>query len=89
MKNDYERFNLRTKLDFRANDWLTIGGNAIISNAVQYNPENGAWFRAYFAVPIMPVFDETNEDATPVKLANAQDLGYRGGQNPLSATLVQ
>ena len=25
-ENNYERFNLRSKLDFKANDWLTMGG---------------------------------------------------------------
>lgn len=86
MKNQFERFNLRSKIDFKATDWFTIGGNAIISNAKRFLPENGAWFRAYYAVPIMPVFDENNTDATPLQLANAQDLGYRGGQNPLVST---
>ncbi len=86
MKNQYERFNLRTKIDFKATDWFTIGGNAIISNGTRYLPENGAWFRAYYAVPIMPVYDEKNTEATPLQLANAQDLGYRGGQNPLVST---
>lgn len=87
MKNEYERFNLRSKVDYKATDWLTIGGNMILSNSTQYAPAQDAWFRAYFAVPIMPVYDEMNEDATPVNLSNAQDLGYRGGQNPLSSTL--
>ncbi len=86
MKNQFERFNLRSKLDFKATDWFTIGGNAIISNGNRFLPDNSAWFRAYYAVPIMPVFDERNTDAEPLQLANAQDLGYRGGQNPLVST---
>jgi TonB-linked SusC/RagA family outer membrane protein len=86
MKNEYERFNLRTKVDFRATDWFTIGGNVIWSNATQYQPDNGAWFRAYYAVPIMPVFDPMSADSLTM-LSNAQDLGYRGGQNPLVNTL--
>ncbi len=86
MKNEFERFNLRSKVDYQATDWLTIGGNAIFSNGRRFLPDNAAWFRAYHAVPILPVFDEQNTDATPLQLANAQDLGYRGGQNPLVAT---
>lgn len=86
MKNEYERFNLRSKIDYRATDWLTIGGNVLFSNSNQYAPDDAAWFMAYFAVPIMPVFDEQNANAAPIPLANAQDLGYRGGQNPLSVT---
>ncbi len=86
MKNNFERFNLRSKIDYQANDWLKLGANVVFSNSTQFRPENGAWFNAYFAVPIMPVFDDQNTDADPLQLANAQDLGYRGGQNPLGAT---
>lgn len=82
MKNQYDRFNLRSKIDFKVSDWLTVGGNAIISNATRYDAENSVWRSAYYAVPILPVFDPQNTAATPKNYANAQDLGYRGGQNP-------
>jgi len=82
MKNEYNRFNLRAKIDFNATDWLTVGGNMISSNAIKYSADQAAWSLAYFAVPIMPIYDETNVNAHPTKYANAQDLGYRSGQNP-------
>jgi len=85
MKNEYERFNLRSKIDFKATNWFTIGGNMIFSNATKYNDEEAAWNQAYFAVPVMPVYDETNTEAWPVNYASAQDLGYRQGQNPFPA----
>ncbi|MCF4100261.1 TonB-dependent receptor [Gillisia sp. M10.2A] len=82
MKNEYERFNLRSKLDFKVNDWLTVGANALLSNASRFDPEASAFRQAYYAVPILPVYDELNVNATPTNYANAQDLGYRSGQNP-------
>jgi len=82
MKNQYERFNLRSKVDFQATKWLTIGGNMILSNATKYGEESSAWNLAYFAIPILPVYDPMNTAAWPVNYANAQDLGYRSGQNP-------
>ncbi|MFO8147565.1 MAG: TonB-dependent receptor [Gillisia sp.] len=82
MKNEYERFNLRSKLEFEVNDYITVGGNAVLSNASRYDPEYSAWRTAYYAVPTLPVFDPLNTNATPVNYANAQDLGYRNGQNP-------
>ncbi len=82
MKNEYQRFNLRSKIDFKATDWLTAGGNVIFSNALKYNDEAAAWNQAYFAVPVMPVYDESNTAAWPEPWANAQNLGYRSGQNP-------
>jgi len=83
MKNEYERFNLRSKVDFKVNDWMTVGGNMIFSNALKFGEQAGAWNQAYFAVPILPVYDESNTAAWPEKFANAQDLGYRSGQNPM------
>jgi len=82
MNNKYERFNLRTKVDFMASKWLTVGGSMILSNSLKNGEEAGAWNLAYFAVPILPVFDPLNTLATPIDYANAQDLGYRSGQNP-------
>ena len=85
MKNEYQRFNLRSKIDFKVTDWLTIGGNTIISNAIRSDAEDSAWRLAYYAVPILPVYDPNlaNDPAVyPTNYANAQDLGYRGGQNP-------
>lgn len=82
MKNDYERFNLRNKVDFKVTDWLTIGGNMIFSNALKYDDEGGAWNQAYFAVPILPVYDNQSTTAWPKNYASAQNLGYRSGQNP-------
>jgi TonB-linked SusC/RagA family outer membrane protein len=82
MKNEYERFNLRSKVDLKATNWLTVGGNMIFSNALKYGEQASAWNEAYFAVPIMPVYDTSNTAAWPEPWANAQDLGYRSGQNP-------
>ncbi|WP_027137591.1 SusC/RagA family TonB-linked outer membrane protein [Gaetbulibacter saemankumensis] len=82
MKNEYERFNIRSKVDIRLTKNLKMGVNSVFSNATKYNAENAAWFQAYFAVPIMPVIDELNTEALPVRYSNAQILGYRGAQNP-------
>ncbi len=85
MKNEYERFNLRSKIDFKVTDWFTIGANVIYSNALRYGQEDAAWHTAYFAVPIMPVYDELSVDAWPTNYASAENLGYRGGKNPFTA----
>lgn len=81
-KNSYERLNFRARLDFKATERLTIGGNVNLSNGTQYVADNSAWLNSFFAVPIIPVYDEQNTAATPYKLSNAQQLGYRSPQNP-------
>lgn len=82
-RNSFKRFNFRTKVDAKVKDWLTVGGNFNVSAARQYIGDDAAWFRAYFAVPIFPAYDDLNTTAEPYKLGNAQLLGYRGSQNPL------
>lgn len=82
MKNDYERFNIRTKLNADISDRLQLGVSALLSNATRYRPEDAAFASAYSAVPTMPVLDPSKTDAFPRPYADAQDLGYRGPQNP-------
>jgi TonB-linked SusC/RagA family outer membrane protein len=82
MKNEYRRFNLRSKLDYKATDWLTVGGSMIVSNITDYKPQDAAWHTAYYAVPVMPVIDEQNTDAWPTPYASADLLGYRDAKNP-------
>ncbi len=80
--NNYKRLNFRVKVDSKVKDWLSVGGNFNVSTARKQVGENTAWFRAYFTVPILPVYDDTNTDASPIHYANARLLGYRGAQNP-------
>lgn len=82
MKNEYERFNIRNSVDVKVSDRFKMGSNIVFSNATKYNAENGAWFQAYFAVPILPIYDELNTVATPVAYSDATKLGYRNSQNP-------
>jgi hypothetical protein len=86
-ETNFERFTVRSKIDYQANDWLKIGANFNISNATKLgqdvvNQNGEAWRLAYYAIPIMPVYDEANEEAWPVKYASAQTLGYRDGRGP-------
>lgn len=88
VENYYERFNLTSKVDVEANDWLSYGGNIVFSNAVKISPDNGVWKSAYHAIPILPVFDEAYKDISwPDNYADAKLLGYRGHQNPFPAMM--
>ena len=89
-KDSYQRINIRTKLDHQVNKWLKTGINVNISNGLRYIGNEAAWFDAYHAVPVLPVYDEENYNNlvasgidNPSNYASAQLLGYRGAQNPL------
>lgn len=87
--NSWQRMNIRTKLDHKVNDWFKAGVNMNVSNGKRYIANDGAWFSAYHAVPILPVYDDENYDQivaagidNPSRYASAQLLDYRGAQNP-------
>lgn len=82
MKNEYERFNIRSTVDVKLSERFKMGTNMVFSNATKYNAENEAWFQAYFAVPTLPVYDPTNTEASPVAYSDATKIGYRSSQNP-------
>lgn len=89
-ENSFKRMNLRLKLDHKVNKWFKAGLNTNLSNATRYLADDAAWFNAYHAVPIMPVFDDKNYDALlalgvnhPSRYSSAQIVGYREPQNPL------
>jgi TonB-linked SusC/RagA family outer membrane protein len=84
MKNSYERFNVRAKVDARVNDWLNVGGNMLYSNAVKYDDEASAWQLTYFAVPILPLYDNNFTEASPLPYSDAREIGYRNAQNPFT-----
>lgn len=77
MKNEYRRFNINSKIDYKATAWLTVGTNTVFSNATKYEADDAAWLQTYLAVPVLPVYDEITDN-----YANAQDMGYRNSQNP-------
>lgn len=93
-KSSYERLNLRGNLDQEVNNWLKVGLNMNLSNGIKYLGEQddgtfSAWFLAYHAVPVLPIYDQDNYDQLVAdnvpyasKYASAQLMGYRGSQNP-------
>lgn len=88
-KNSYKRLNIRSKIDHQANSWLKTGVNFNVSNGTRYIGSDAAWFRAYHAVPVLPVYDNENYEAlvaanipNPSNYASADILDYRNSQNP-------
>lgn len=75
-KNGYERVNIRIRVDQQINDWLSLGGNVLVSGNQTRSPDTGAYFQAFVNPPVYPVFDESNTDAYPVKFDAAQRYGF-------------
>lgn len=85
-KNDYQRYNIRGRLDQTVNKYLKIGINSILSKYDKYIPNDGAFFGAYVNPPVYSVYDPDNADAYPVKFGSPQKYGF-GNQygNPVAA----
>ncbi len=75
-KNDYERVNIRARLDQEVTGWLKFGANAIVSDYSKQIPDNDAFFQAFVNPPVYPVYDDGNTAAYPVKFGAAQQHGY-------------
>ncbi len=85
MKNSYNRYNLRAKLEAKAKDWLTVGTSMAYSKSEQYGyGNNSPWSAIYYAVPILPVLDPAYAGNTVYSepYSSAKDIGYRDHQNP-------
>ncbi len=85
-KNQYQRMNLRIRLDQHVNEYLKVGFNNIMSRYNQYSPNEGAFFGAFVNPPVYSVYDPNNNDAYPVKFGSPQTYGF-GNQygNPVAA----
>lgn len=74
--NNYQRFNLRARIEQEVFDWLKVGVNTIYSVNQQAFPNLNAFFQAYLAPPIFPVYDPNNTAAFPVDFASPQQTQY-------------
>lgn len=85
-KNNFERLNIRGRLEQNVNEYLKIGLNTIISRYDKFNPNEGAFFGAYVNPPVYPVYDPANTSAYPVLFGSPQTFGF-GNQygNPVAA----
>ena len=74
----YDRINLRAKVDYDVSSKLKIGFSSMLTKEGRTIDDNSAWFQAYVNNPMYPVFDESLEDseAFPKKFANPHNLGY-------------
>lgn len=69
--NDFSRFNLRTKVDYKAFTWLKAGVNVVLSNSTQNLPKSEVWLGAFRTPSIIPVYDDENPlGAYPVPYAS-------------------
>lgn len=75
-ENRYDRVNLRSRIDQKINDWLSLGVNLLVSRNQTRSPDTGAYFQAFVNPPVYGVFNEDNVDAYPQKFDAVQRYGF-------------
>jgi TonB-linked SusC/RagA family outer membrane protein len=85
-ENDYNRYNIRGRLDQEVNRYIRIGLNTIISNYFKNAPNENAFFGAYVNPPVYAANNPENTQAYPVLFDSPQNYGF-GNQygNPVAA----
>lgn len=74
-KNDFQRYNVRLQMEASPYKWLKLGFTSILNNSTTHFPNNNAFLAAYTASPLVPVYDENNVNAFPVRFSNSGLIG--------------
>ena len=83
--NDYNRFNLRTRLDQKMNSWLKMGMNSVFSRYIRNNYNGNAFYQAFINPPVYSVYNENNTAAYPVQFDSPQLYGFANSYgNPVA-----
>ncbi|MGL4780708.1 MAG: SusC/RagA family TonB-linked outer membrane protein [Bacteroidales bacterium] len=83
-KSDFNRFTMRTKGDYKPFDWLKIGTNVILSKSTKNAANNDAWYKAFTAPAIVPVYDPENSRNEE----GFSDMGLAGFNNGFFANPI-
>lgn len=84
--NDYNRFNLRARLDQTMTSWLKMGVNTVVSRYDKRNPNSSVYYQAFVNPPVYGVYNDANTDAYPVAFDSPQLYGYSNAYgNPAAA----
>ena len=74
--NDYDRINLRARLDQTMTSWLKLGFNTVVSTHNRHNANSGVFYQAFVNPPVYGVYSDANADAYPQKFDSPQRYGY-------------
>ena len=84
--NDYDRINIRTRLDQKMTSWLKMGVNSVLSRYKRNNYNSNAFYQAFLNPPVYNVYNESNTDAYPVHFDSPQLYGFANSYgNPIAS----
>ncbi len=83
--NDYDRINIRSRMDQKMTSWLKMGINSVFSRYSRNNYNSNAFYQAFLNPPVYNVYNEDNTDAYPVAFDSPQLYGFGNAYgNPIA-----
>ena len=83
--NDYNRFNIRTRLDQKMTSWLKMGVNSVLSRYNRNDYNGNAFYQAFINPPVYSVYNDNNTAAYPVLFDSPQLYGFANSYgNPIA-----
>ncbi len=83
--NDYNRINIRTRLDQKMTSWLKMGVNSVLSRSKTNHYNSNAFYQAFLNPPVYSIYNDANETAYPVKFDSPQLYGFANAYgNPIA-----
>lgn len=83
--NNYNRINIRTRLDQEMTSWLKMGVNSVLSRYDHSHYNSNAFYQAFLNPPVYNVFNEENTEAFPVHFDSPQLYGFANSYgNPIA-----
>ena len=83
--NDYNRFNIRARLDQKMTSWLKMGVNSVFSRYSRNDYNGNAFYQAFLNPPVYSIYNDDNTDAYPVKFDSPQLYGFANAYgNPVA-----
>lgn len=74
--NDYNRINIRARLDQDMTSWLKVGINTVFSRYFKSDYNGNAFYQAFINPPVYNIYNEDNESAYPVRFDSPQLYGF-------------
>lgn len=83
--NDYNRINIRTRLDQKMTSWLKMGVNSVLSRSKINHYNGNAFYQAFLNPPVYSIYNDANVAAYPVKFDSPQLYGFANAYgNPIA-----
>ena len=93
-EDNYERLNLRSKIEFKVSDWLSVSNNTVLINTNRFKPSQDILYGIYYPVPVEEPYNPDGtwsdtyggREAARVKEGGTRNTETNGFQSTIAFT---